>query len=170
MEPSLGEAAEEAGDSTCERGLSDADKDRTAIARANANWPTLKDAAAKNSFDPRILAAVGVRESGFSNVPEVGGGRGRGVFQIDLGQNPGVTVAQAMNFPWAANWAANTLHSNMLSLASRFPAFTKNQLMQATAASYNLGPGGISGNPATIDQGTPGNNYGSNVMDIATCF
>jgi hypothetical protein len=36
-----------------------------------------------------------VRETGARNIPEQGGGMGRGYFQIDLGAHPKVTEAQA---------------------------------------------------------------------------
>jgi hypothetical protein len=59
----------------------------------------------------------------------------------------------------------------MNKLGQEFPNFTATQLLQATAASYNLGVGGISGNPNTIDQGTqPSGNYGSNVLAMVNCF
>jgi hypothetical protein len=54
-----------------------------------------------------MLAAIGVRESGFRNIAELGGGPGRGVFQIDLEKNKGeVTEEQAFDLEFAANWAA----------------------------------------------------------------
>jgi len=58
----------------------------------------------------------------------------------------------------------------MATLAARFPNFTSEQLLQATAASYNFGTSNISGNPNTIDKGTTGNNYGSNVLLLMDCF
>ena len=99
---------------------------------------------------------------------------GAGVFQIDLGANPNVTAAQAFNIPFAANYAAGMLASNEAYLSANFPNFTPSQLLQATAASYNLGVGGIRGNPNTIDVGSaPGGlngNYGSNVVNLMSCF
>lgn len=55
-------------------------------------------------------------------------------------------------------------------LAAKFPNFTQDQLLQATAASYNFGTGNISGDPAMIDIGTTNNNYGSNILDLVRCF
>jgi hypothetical protein len=66
--------------------------------------------------------------------------------------------------------AAARLINNANALAAAHPNLTTTQLLQATAASYNFGTGNISGNPNTIDVGTTGNNYGSNVMDLMTCF
>ena len=48
------------------------------------------------------------------------------------------------------------LSLNMSYLFGKFPALTGAQLLQATAASFNIGPGGIGGNPNTIDVGTTG--------------
>ena len=58
----------------------------------------------------------------------------------------------------------------MATLSTAFPNFTPTQLTQATAASYNFGVSNISGNPATIDVGTTGGNYGSNVVNLMSCF
>jgi hypothetical protein len=62
------------------------------------------------------------------------------------------------------------LISNMADLQSSYPNLTQAQLLQATAASYNFGVSNISGNPNTIDTGTTGNNYGSNVVNLMSCF
>ncbi len=85
-----------------------------------------------------LLSAVAIRESGFENINQQGG-QGVGIFQIDLGQNPGVTAAQASDLVWAANWAATILANNYNALAAAHPNFTPSQLLQATAASYNFG-------------------------------
>jgi hypothetical protein len=61
------------------------------------------------------------------------------------------------------------LATNMNYLSNAF-SFTPSQLLQATAASYNLGRGGISGNPNTIDVGSTGGNYGSTVVGMMACF
>ncbi len=126
-----------------------------------------------NGVDPRFVAAVGVRESGLPANPDVvqANGSGRGLFQIDLGAHPGVTAAQAFNPSYSANYAANLLSANRATLEAQHPNLDPMQLTQATAASYNFGTGNISGNPATIDVGTTGGNYGSNVIAIAVdCF
>jgi len=135
-----------------------------------ADWPAISSAAAANGIDPALVAAIGVRETGFQNVWQSGAGWGAGVFQIDLGENPGVGVSQAFNVVYAANYAAGVLAGNQAVLSAEFPGFTGPQLLQATAASYNLGVGGISGNPETIDVGSAGNDYGSNVVGLMQCF
>jgi hypothetical protein len=151
-----------------------------AVGRANDSMEALTGAAAGTGITPAFLAAVGIQETGFSNIlqncaPGVAWGAancsGAGVFQIDVYQNPSVSQADAFNISTAAAWAANYLGGNMNKLGQEFPNLTATQLLQATAASYNLGVGGISGNPNTIDQGTrPSNNYGSNVLAIMNCF
>ena len=75
-----------------------------------------------------------------------------------------------MNLTWAAGWAAKRLADNRANLAANHPALTDHYLLQATAASWNLGLGGISGNPDTIDVGSAHNNYGSNVLGLMDCF
>jgi hypothetical protein len=62
------------------------------------------------------------------------------------------------------------LATNMATLSAAYPSLTPDQLLQATAASYNFGTSNISGNPNTIDKGTTGNNYGSNVLLLMDCF
>ncbi len=161
---------------TCQGALSTANKDQAAITRAENAWSVLQTAADDNDIDPALLAAIGVRETGFENVQEKlqngKNGPGMGVYQLT--NQPGVTAAQAFDLTYAANYAANMLSSNMSYFSNKFPAFTPDQLLQATAASYNLGPGGISGNPNTIDVGSaPGGingNYGSNVVGLMSCF
>jgi hypothetical protein len=80
--------------------------DMAAAARAYANWSTLDAAANGNWDDGSLLAAVGVRESGFRYINENdGAGVGVGVFQITVSPTSGVTAAQAGNLTWAANYA-----------------------------------------------------------------
>lgn len=154
----------------CQSALATAGQNSSAIDRANANWSVIQSAAANNGIDPALLAAIGVRETGFRNIAQIGGGQGTGVFQIDLGQNPNVTTSQAYNLQFSANFAANMLETNMASLSAAHPNLNSTQLLQATAASYNFGAGNISGNPQTIDVGTTGGNYGSNVLGLMSCF
>jgi RHS repeat-associated protein len=143
----------------------------SAVKRALAAESTLESAVQGTGIDWTMLAAIGIRESGFLNVSEKdGAGVGVGVFQITVKPGNGVTAEDAGNLTWAADYSANMLGTNLLTLAKKFPNFTVDQLLQATAASFNFGTGNISGNPNTIDVGTaPGGvkgNYGSNVMNI----
>ncbi|MBX9882943.1 MAG: hypothetical protein K2X73_13335 [Sphingomonas sp.] len=150
--------------------LRTANADEAGVDRAIANWSTIVSAANAHGIDPALLGAIAIRESDFQDINQIGGGLGRGVFQIDLGAHPGVTEAQANDLAWSADYAANLLATNMAELARDHPNFTHDQLTQATAASYNFGTGNISGNPSTIDVGTTGGNYGSNVQALMNAF
>ncbi|MBI4480443.1 MAG: hypothetical protein HY651_10515 [Acidobacteria bacterium] len=147
-----------------------------ALNRAENAAGMLQVAAERNGLqDWRMLAAIGIRESQFANVSEVGGGQGRGVFQIDLGQNPGVTEEQAEDIYWAADWAANRLASNARSLANSFSDLNAQTLIHATASSYNHGLGQVRTNirnGVSLDLNSQGedNGYGRNIMDIMQCF
>jgi hypothetical protein len=129
-------------------------------------------------IDPALLAAIGVLETDFRKVNENGGANvGVGVFQLTVTPNSGVTSDQANNVTWAANYAATMLATNMAFLQDAHTNFNQTQLLQATAATYNMGLGkhprgrNISGNPNTIDVGTkPNNNYGSLVLGLMNCF
>lgn len=136
-----------------------------------ASWSILQNAANANGIPAALLAAIGVRETNFRNVQETlkGGGKGPGMGVFQLTNQPGVTEAQAFKIPFAANYAAGMLSSNMKALSQAF-SFTSSQLLQATAAAYNFGVGNISGNPNTIDVGTTGGNYGSTVVGMMACF
>jgi hypothetical protein len=140
-----------------------------ALNQALAAAPQLQAAVAGTNIPWQMLAAIGIRESGFRNVAQPDG-RGMGIFQIDLGAHPQVTAQQASDMTWAARFAANLLSTNMARLRQNHRNLNPAQLLQATAASYNLGVGGISGNPNTIDAGSPRNNYGSSVVNVMDCF
>jgi RHS repeat-associated protein len=154
----------------CLDALAEAGQDTTALSSAAANWGTIEAAAGGYNIDPAMIAAIGVRESGFRDIAQIGGGQGAGVFQIDLGENSSISASRAYNVAFSAEFAGAMLSRNMMSIESRHPNFTHGQLLQATAASYNFGVGNISGNPSTIDTGTTGNNYGSNVINLMSCF
>jgi len=156
--------------SKCGAALKTAGQNSTSLLRVQSNWVGVTAAAYANGVSPGLLAAIGVRETGFQNIAQIGGGKGMGVFQIDLGANQNVTAAQASDFAFSSNFAAGMLASNLATLSSSFPSFTSSQLTQAAAASYNFGTSNISGNPSTIDQGSTNNNYGSNVVNLASCF
>ena len=136
-----------------------------------ADWPALAEAGRNTRVDPAYLAAVGIRESNFENIRERGGGAGIGVFQLT--NRPGVSEAQAFDIGFSANYAGRMLRENFdfFSDQRRFPDFNQRDAARAAIAAYNFGPSEISGNPATIDRGTPGNNYSTTVILVATkCF
>lgn len=112
--------------------------------KQNLEMPSdLRDAITKVSqqkgIPKELLAAISHQETGFQNIAEHGGGKGRGYFQIDLGQHPGVTEAQAKDPYFAANFAADLL-LNRLNKYSK----TDTPVMNAIRA-YN---GGLN-NPKT---------------------
>ncbi|SRR6266849_4124924 len=160
-----------AANNACSSALKAANRSADGVARANASWSVLQTAASANGIPTALLAAIAVRESNFMNVQErlKGGGKGPGMGVFQLTNQPGVSAAKAFNIPFAANYAAGMLSSNMKYLSGAF-SFTSAQLLQATAASYNFGVGNISGNPNTIDVGTTGGNYGSTVVGMMACF
>lgn len=140
------------------------------VERAITNWDALVKAGNDNDVDPALLAAIGLRETDFQNENQVGGGGGRGVFQIDITKHPDVTAAQAADIEFAADYAAKLLAQDRAQIAAKYPSFTPSELLQATAAAYNFGVSNISGDPSTIDVGTTGNNYGSNVVGMMQGF
>jgi len=162
----------------CQKGLQTAMPGSTtaqmlaALTRADSAQNTLQAATSGTSISWTMLAAIGIRESTFQNKTEVdGAGLGVGVFQISV-PGSGLTAAQAGNLTTAANYAAHLLSSNMAYLGSQFN-YAPAQLLQATAASFNMNPykpGNFTGNPNTIDSGTTGGNYGSNVVQLMNCF
>jgi len=155
---------------TLQQALSTGNADISGVDRAISNWSIIAAAANAHRIDPALLGAIALRETNFRNIDQIGGGLGRGVFQIDLGAHPNVTEAQANNITWAANYAAQLLASNAATIASKYPSLTAPQQLQATAAAYNFGVGNISGNPSTIDEGSTDGNYGSNVVAMMQAF
>jgi RHS repeat-associated protein len=149
-----------------------ADKKDTAAVHRALDAKDVLDAAVKGTgIDWTMLAAIGVRESGFLDITEVdGAGVGVGVFQLTVSSISGISASQAHDLETAAYYAATLLGKNMNTLSVKFPNFTPAQLLQATAASYNFGTRNISGNPNTIDVSSTGGNYGSNVVKLMDCL
>lgn len=150
----------------CREGMNMARTDQASIKRAKDASGILKDAAARAGVDWRLLAAIAIRETNFKNASSFD--NGWGVFQLT--NQPGVSKQEAYDVRFAANYAAKMLSRNMAYIKRKFPNFTPGQLLQATAASYNFGPGNIRGNADAIDRGTTGNNYGQNVILLMNCF
>ena len=143
-----------------------------AINRAASEQPILETAVAGTNVDWTLLAAIGVKETGFRNITQPDG-NGVGIFQIDLGKNPQVSSAQAMTLGWAAGWAANSLSTNMTALQAAYPGLDSATLLQATAASYNHGLTGVERNlnaGRSPDAFTTGGNYGATVRGLMDCF
>jgi Transglycosylase SLT domain len=141
-----------------------------AIDRANANFDVLFTAADANGIPWQWLAAIAIEESQFQNINQRGG-KGVGVFQIDLGRNPGVTAAQAQDLAFAADWAAKYLATNYNALQKR--GLSGNTLLDATFDSYNAGLGGVTrvltrgGFP---DNASYNGQYGGTALNLTKCF
>lgn len=127
----------------------------------------------------KLGSHIGVRESGFQNIAEVGGGKGRGVFQIDLGAHRNVTEAQAFDVSWSANYAATLLRQNVAIFDKTIPDLNRpwspyGTLAPALAA-YNHGFRGTawaaeSGSLEALDNLTAHDNYVSSVLNLMDCF
>jgi RHS repeat-associated protein len=155
-----------------------------AMDRAMEAAGMLQAAVAGTNIPWQMLAAIGIRETRFRNVNEAGGGKGVGIFQIDLGQHPNVTAAQASDPVWAARYAAQLLVDNRSYILSHTigldgPMYA-DYLNWMVAASYNTGAGGqvsrlINGyNPdwhsAPMGGGRYRDDYGSNIRALQDCF
>jgi len=121
----------------CDRALSAAKANRSGLLRALDNYDTLLSAAHGDRNWANLLAAVGIRESKFKVEDENGGGKGRGVFQIDLGQNPGVSEEQANDIAWAAQFVMDSLSTvNSRALDAGMSPVTS---LMAAVFSHNAG-------------------------------
>jgi len=167
----------------CKAALAVAHKDFDAVERAEGAADVIRGAASANGVDPNLLAAVGVRESGWSNILEHGGGQGAGIFQIDLGAHP--DAAAFARIPGqAANYAAGLLRTNYDHFESRYNADVDTTTAYATSAYNRWARGRFGGGPmeqavlgtapfgiyGPLDTGTANNNYASNVLGLRNCF
>jgi hypothetical protein len=171
---------------TCAKALVVAGKTPANLTLANGQMDLLKTAANAAGIDWKLLAAIGVRESGFMNKDERKQdgtiGNGRGVFQIDLSQNRGVTEAEANDVAFAANWAATTLAGNAKAISGKLPGLSAEMSIWMMVSSYNTGVGGQlfrfnagydpDWHTAPVDakKGIYHNNYGRNVLGLKDCF
>jgi RHS repeat-associated protein len=161
----------------CNQALKAAGANAAAVTRALDNWSMIESAALQNGVDPTILAAMGIRESGFQNIPENGYGMydaGMGIFQIDARAHPDAT-SFAYNPTQAANYAAALVGGNYRT--SVFSGMSPVMALATALHSYNAGPNGLTpvlaatGYPGYMDIATTGGNYVSNVAAIAAyCF
>lgn len=167
----------------CAKGLKEANKTMAAVNRALENWGVIEDAAEASDVDPAMIAAVGVRETGFVDLKQPDG-NGVGIFQIDVNPGPKADfeTSQANDPSTAALIAGGMLRDNMNYMADHYPSYTGSYLLQAAAAEYNMGPtnkntgkSNFSGDPAKIDQGTSDptggtGNYGADILLLMDCF
>jgi len=143
-----------------------------ALDRANASSFALQTVVDGSDVDWRMMAAIGIRETGFVNI-EQSNGFGRGVFQIDIQQNPSVTGQNAGDLSWAAIWVANYLQQSYDQINGIISFEDPSNLSIAVAASYNRGlPGTITDITRGIspDVKTTRHNYGTNVFNLMSCF
>jgi membrane-bound lytic murein transglycosylase MltF len=143
-----------------------------ALQRAQDDEAQLQAAGSANGINWTLLAAIGIRETGFQNKNQ-SGGHGVGIFQIDLAQNPSVTPAQASDPAFAANWAAKYLATNEVALIKGFPILTGDNLTQVLADTYNRGLGAVRKSLRAgqdPDVGSARGNYGFNVLNLTKCF
>jgi hypothetical protein len=100
----------------CRRALAEAHADMASLRRAYANVEAIEDAADEEGIDPNVLAAIGIRETGFRPIYENGappGTQGTGVFQIDMRYHSNnISLADALNVPSAARYAAGLLSNS----------------------------------------------------------
>lgn len=162
----------------CSTALAGANKTAQAINNYYGKYKGVVSGAANaHGIDANLLAALGVRESGFRNSVQPGGA-GRGIFQIDLGQHPDVSFSQAMDPSFSANYAAGMLQSGYTSAASL--GYGHDMSNAGALRQYNAGPRyfkqKMAGGVTALDKGTTGANHGpgnyvSNVLAISTkCF
>jgi soluble lytic murein transglycosylase-like protein len=147
-----------------------------AVQRALDNWSIIENAAVQNGVDPTILAAIGIRETGFRNVPESGYGKydaGMGIFQIDSRYHSDATDI-AYDPAQAAYYAANMLGSSYRKYV--FSGMNPAMAVASAIRDYNASPRltralANTGWPGYLDVGTTQSNYMSNVVAIAAyCF
>jgi hypothetical protein len=106
----------------CKIALATAHQDYRAIKRAKAHWAVLQKAAKNvHNVSAAFLGAIGVRESGFKVVREIGGGPGVGVFQLTVAPGWGVTSQQASSLEFSANYACANACQERSSTTSMVP-------------------------------------------------
>ena len=149
-----------------------------AVNRAKAAWGMLTTAGNAHGVDPKILAALGIRETGFRNITG-DHGHGNGIFQFDDHSYP-----DARNWAYDPATAADRAADKVGGLAQRFSDFGAELATAGALRSYNAGHvratrrmlGQIASGQATLnklDRGTaPGNaTYVTDTLAIAkNCF
>ncbi|OLE52183.1 MAG: hypothetical protein AUG51_19715 [Acidobacteria bacterium 13_1_20CM_3_53_8] len=149
-----------------------------AINRAKAAWDILTRAGGAHSIDPRILAALGIRETGFRNITG-DHGHGHGIFQFDDHSYP-----DARNWAYDPGTAADRASAKVAGLIQSFTKFGPELAVAGALRGYNAGHvratgrmlGRIANGQAGVnilDRGTaPGNpTYVTDVLAIAkNCF
>lgn len=143
-----------------------------ALQRANDDAAGLQTATSGSTLPWQFLAAIGIVETQFRSIVQQGGGDGRGVFQIDIGKNPNVSEAPAMDLTFATNWATSVFQVNMTAILKIGNGI--GLTMEALADTWNHGLGGVISDlkkGIDPDSHTTGGNYGSKVVGVMSkCF
>lgn len=143
----------------------------------------MQSAANYQNVDVSLLASIAIRETGANNVPQIGGGGGHGVVQLDSGTWG--QVGWAYNTQYGAVVAGGVLSADIQYYAGQ--GYNSHAALAGGIRAYNAGFGrtpGIrqfvanrlntvqqTGLSAFADKGTARNNYVSNVLDILRdCF
>ena len=145
-----------------------------ALDRAAKYSAEMQEAANSRKLDWRLIAAIGIRESGFRDISEVGGGPGRGWFQTTPDSQ--ITAEGASTFATAVGYAAALLRTSIDSFAGPIAEYGWNPSAVA-ARGFNTGPFNkytldklLTGDLAELDKGTARNNYVSNTLQLMDCF
>jgi len=112
---------------------------------ANDAKSTLEEAAKANGVDWRMMAAIGVYESGFINTNEKDG-RGNAVGIFQFANTSGVPASVASDPTAAIYAAAGMLAQNRTHISSKLPSLSQENLEWAMAASWNKGAQGVVNN------------------------
>jgi hypothetical protein len=124
-----------------------------------------------------MLAAIGIRESGFKDSNEQDGvGVGVGIFQITNGGG-----IDAHNLASAAVWAVTFLSGNSATISKALPGLPAGLAIWMLAASWNTGAqgqisryqDGYGPDYQTAPIGNTGryrNDYGGNILGLMDCF
>ncbi|MCC7309054.1 MAG: hypothetical protein IT173_15940 [Acidobacteria bacterium] len=101
----LGRERDRSSQMSCANALNQAGKTSAGLARAQAALRQIYQTVGDVNI-ARLLGAIGIQESDFISRNQLGGGPGRGVFQIEP-KTYGITEAEANNLQTAANAIAN---------------------------------------------------------------
>jgi len=154
--------------------LKEIKQDTRAVVRGFQNIDMLLRVADDSLFSAAILGAI--NESGFGQQNVQKGGLGRGIIQIDLGQNPSLKNIVADPEKTLA-WAYGNLKSNFnffmaqgyswpVSLLGAIRAHNRGQT-GTLAVLQKYGPNITAGQ---LNEGTAKSNYVTNVLGLAECF
>jgi RHS repeat-associated protein len=173
----------------CNAALKVAGANYSAVKRAMAAEGILKEAEANTGMSWKLIAAIGIRESGFLNRNEVASAKssgGMGIYQIDSDSHKGPYWSHLAHDPesstnytaeqlagFAKNWSSVMFVSDEVKLGATVRGHNTGDNPSHHAMTFRKMGGGI----PTLDRGTgpypvrPVSNYVSNVLNIMKyCF